>query len=91
LAVLFRKALKTNANAVARIAVHDLSVHHDVVITNRDPDSEDRTLGYFCLRIHIEAAGADVFDAGNASRVGAIKEYIDNEAGAVETPSLFAV
>ena len=43
------------------------------------------------LRVHVEAADADVFGAGDAGQVGAVEVDVNDEARALEPPPLVPV
>src|SRR5215207_1656011 len=87
-AVLVREPLEGHAHAAAGVAVDDLAVADQVAPGERQAQREQRALGDFGLRVHVEAARADVLRAGDARQVGAVVEHVDDEPRALVLPAL---
>src|SRR5215207_7268039 len=87
-AVFVREPLEGHAHAAAGVAVDDLAVTDQVAPGQRQAQREQGALGDFGLRVHVEAARADVLRAGDARQVGAVVEHVDDEPRALEAPPL---
>ena len=80
------KSLKSDPHAVPRVAVHDLAINNNMLITHWNSQSEDGSLRQISLGVHIQAADADVFCTGNPGRVSTVEEDVDDQAGPVMGP-----
>ena len=83
------KLLIEELQMVARsLLIFGMHVHVGIADRERQPQREQGALGDFRLRVHVEAARADVLRAGDARQVGAVVEHVDDEPRALEAAAL---
>src|SRR6185503_14301515 len=84
------QTLEPQAHATTRIAVNHLRIHdHLHIRPERYAHEQQRAFRNVRLRVHVEPAGTDVFRAGDAGNIFAVKENVDDEPRAVVASALF--
>src|SRR5690349_5156403 len=85
-----RQTLEPQTHAATGIAVHHHRIHHYLhILPERYAHEQQRAFRNLRLRVHVEPAWADVFRAGDARHVLAVKENVHDESRAVVASALF--
>ena len=82
--------MKSHSDAVSGIAVNNIAFNHDVFSGQRNPQGERLAHRNIRLGAHVQAAHTDVFGAGYAGRIAAIKADIYNNSRTIVLPSFIA-